>query len=141
MEPLAAMAKVLAAVLNQAAETFAFVTMELAETKATLTQTKKKALKDSIASREENIRQINEVISLTKDTYYEAAQRLIGHTITTDNTYGNAMYSARYHSTTELEKNTSRWTTENREAAIELSELLLQLDKINPITEAEPESA
>ncbi|THX87876.1 hypothetical protein D6D05_01976 [Aureobasidium pullulans] len=148
MEPLAAMAKELAAVLNQAAETFAFVTMELAETKATLTQTKKKALKDSIASlklqieqREENIRQINEVISLTKDTYYEAAQRLIGHTITTDNTYGNAMYSVRYHSTTELEKNTFRWTTENREAAIELDELLLQLDKINPITEAEPESA
>ncbi|TIA10061.1 hypothetical protein D6C80_08288 [Aureobasidium pullulans] len=141
MEPLAGMAKELAAVLNQAAETFAFVTMELAETKAALTQTKKKALKDSIASREENIRQINEVISLTKDIPYEAAQRLIGHTITTDNTYGNAMYSARYHSTTELEKNTFRWTTENREAAIELDGLLLQLDKINPITEAEPESA
>lgn len=50
MEPLAGMAKELAAVLNQAAETFAFVTMELAETKAALTQTKKKALKDSIAS-------------------------------------------------------------------------------------------
>ena len=51
------------------------------------------------------------------------------------------MYNAMYHSTTELGKNTFRWTTENREAAIELDELLLQLDKMGPIIETEPESA
>lgn len=84
---------------------------------------------------------MNEVISLIRDIHYEAVQRLLRHSITIDNTYGDAMYSARHHSTTELENNTFRWTTENREAAIELNELLLQLDKINPITEAEPESA
>ncbi|THY71680.1 hypothetical protein D6C86_04596 [Aureobasidium pullulans] len=144
MEPLAAMAKQLAAALNQAAESFASVKKELAETKAALAQTKKKALEDSIASieqREENIRQASEIISLIRDTHYEAGQRLLRHSITIDNTYGDAMYSARYHSTTELEKNTFRWTTENREAAIELDELLLQLDKMGPIIETEPESA
>ena len=52
------------------------------------------------------------------------------------------MYNAMYHSTTELGKNTFRWTTENREAAIELSELLLRIDNITyPIVESEPESA
>ena len=78
---------------------------------------------------------------MLNDIHNEAVQRVVRHTITIDNTYGAAMYNAMYHSTTELEKNTFRWTTENREAAIELNELLLQLDKINPITEAEPESA
>ncbi|THW51228.1 hypothetical protein D6D21_01608 [Aureobasidium pullulans] len=144
MEPLAAMAKQLAAALNQAAESFTSVKKELAETKAALARTKKQALKDSIASieqREENIRQASEIISLIKDIHNEAGQRLVRHSITIDNTYSAAMYNAMYHSTTELENNTLRWTTENREAAIELNELLLQLDKINPITEAEPESA
>lgn len=78
---------------------------------------------------------------MIEDIHYEAGQRLLRHSITIDNTYGAAMYNAMYHSTTELEKNTFRWTTENREAAIELDELLLQLDKINPIIETEPESA
>lgn len=50
MEPLAAMAKQLAAALNQAAESFAFVKKELAETKAALAQIKKQNLKDRIAS-------------------------------------------------------------------------------------------
>jgi len=50
MEPLAAMAKQLASALNQAAESFAFVKKELAETKAALARSKKKALEDSIAT-------------------------------------------------------------------------------------------
>ncbi|THY12724.1 hypothetical protein D6D02_05041 [Aureobasidium pullulans] len=148
MEPLAAMAKQLAAALNQAAESFTSVKKELAETKAALAQTKKKAMKDSIASlklqieqREENIRQASEIISLLNEIHNETWKRMFRHSITIDNTYGDAMYSARYHSTTELEKNTFRWTTENREAAIELDELLLQLDKMGPIIETEPESA
>ncbi|THV66394.1 hypothetical protein D6D27_10288 [Aureobasidium pullulans] len=151
MKPLAAMAKQLAAALNQAAESFTSVKKELAETKAALAQTKKKALEDSIASlrlqikqREENIKQANEIFSSIRDIHYEAGQRLVRHSITIDNTYGDAMYNAMYHSTAELANNTFRWTTENREAAIELIELLLQLDKITcpiyPITEAEPES-
>ncbi|THW17817.1 hypothetical protein D6D24_03714 [Aureobasidium pullulans] len=148
MEPLAAMAKQLAAALNQAAESFASIKKELAETKAVLAQTKKKALEDSIASlklqieqREENIKQANEITSLIRDIHDETWKRMFRHSITIDNTYGDAMYSARYHSTTELEKSTFRWTTENREAAIELDELLLQLDKMGPIIETEPESA
>ncbi|TIA34516.1 hypothetical protein D6C78_06795 [Aureobasidium pullulans] len=144
MEPLAAMAKQLAAALNQAAESFASVKKELAETKSALAQIKKQNLKDRIASikqREENIRQATEIISLLNEIHNETWKRMFRHSITIDTTYGDAMYSARYHSTTELENNTFRWTTENREAAIELNELLLQLDKINPITEAEPESA
>ena len=44
------MAKQLAAALNQAAESFTSVKKELAETKAALARTKKKALEDSIAS-------------------------------------------------------------------------------------------
>ncbi|THW45825.1 hypothetical protein D6C76_05032 [Aureobasidium pullulans] len=144
MEPLAAMAKQLASALNQAAESFAFVKKELAETKAALARSKKKALEDSIATikqREENIEQVNEIISLIRDIHDEARQRLVRHSITIDTTYGDAMYSARYHSTTELENNTFRWIAENREAAIELDELLLQLDKMGPIIETEPESA
>ncbi|THX58134.1 hypothetical protein D6D06_03195 [Aureobasidium pullulans] len=147
MEPLAAMAKQLASALNQAAASFASVKKELAETKAALARTKKKALEDSIASlrlqikqREEDIKQVNEVVSLTNDIHNEAVQRVVRHTITIDDIYRAAMYSARYHSTTDLEKNTFRWTTENREAAIELDELLLQLDKVGPIIETEPES-
>lgn len=50
MEPLAAMAKQLAAALNQAAESFTSVKKELAETKAALARIKKKALEDSIAT-------------------------------------------------------------------------------------------
>ncbi|THX27620.1 hypothetical protein D6C97_07973 [Aureobasidium pullulans] len=144
MEPLAAMAKQLASALNQAAESFAFVKKELAETKAALARSKKKALEDSIATikqREENIEQVNEIISLIRDIHDEARQRLVRHSITIDTTYGDAMYSARYHSTTELENNTFRWIAENREAAIELDELLLQLDKMGPIIETGPESA
>ncbi|THW96551.1 hypothetical protein D6D15_01026 [Aureobasidium pullulans] len=148
MEPLAAMAKQLAAALNQAAQSFSSVKKELAETKAALVQIKKKALKDSIASlklqikqREENIRQVNEVISLLKGTPDEAVQRVVRYRIIIVAADHDTMDSARYQSTAELMKNTFRWTIENREAAIELDELLLQLDKINPITEAEPESA
>lgn len=99
-------------------------------------------LRLQIQQREANIEQVNEIISLIKDIHYEADQRLVRHSITIDNTYGDAMYNAMYHSTTELGKNTFRWTTENREAAIELSELLLRIDNITyPIIESEPESA
>lgn len=78
---------------------------------------------------------------MIRDIHDEARQRLVRHSITIDTTYGDAMYSARYHSTTELENNTFRWIAENREAAIELDELLLQLDKMGPIIETGPESA
>ncbi|THV68149.1 hypothetical protein D6D28_06934 [Aureobasidium pullulans] len=145
------MAKQLAAALNQAAESFASVKKELAETKAALAQIKKQNLKDRIASlklqmeqREEDIKQVNEVISLLDETPDEAVQRVVRHRIIIVAADHDTMDSARYQSTAELMKNTSRWETENREAAIELSELLLQLDKITcpiyPITETEPES-
>ncbi|THX81098.1 hypothetical protein D6D04_04241 [Aureobasidium pullulans] len=116
MEPLAAMAKQLAAALNQAAESFAFVKKELAETKAALAQIKKQNLKDRIASmeqHEENIKQVNEAISLLDETPDEAVQRVVRHRIIIVAADHDTMDSARYQSTAELMKNTSRWETEN----------------------------
>ncbi|THW20744.1 hypothetical protein D6D23_06722 [Aureobasidium pullulans] len=144
MEPLAAMAKQLAAALNQAAESFTSVKKELAETKAALTQAKKQNLEDRIVSiqqREENIEKVNEVISSTNEILNEAWKRVFRHSIIIDSAYYHAVMSANCYNDIELYNRIVRWTTENEEAAIKLNELLLQLDEIELATEAELESA
>ncbi|THV86043.1 hypothetical protein D6D29_01873 [Aureobasidium pullulans] len=145
MEPLAAMAKQLASALNQAAKSFASVKKELAETKAALAQTQKKSLDDKIALIQiqmdhcrANMKQAHEIISLINEIHDEAGHR---HNITINTTHYNPMESVRYHSTTEHKENMFRWLNEYEEAASELDELLLQLGKIGPIIETEPESA